>query len=124
MARNTLIPYDKRMKFIARKLRKKMTFSEVLLWKQIRRRKLGVQFHRQVPMDKFVVDFYCHEIMLAIEIDGSSHNNPQSIKYDEERQRILESYGVKFFRIPDREVKQNLDWVVRYLEAKVKELLE
>jgi very-short-patch-repair endonuclease len=76
MGRNRIIPYDHRMRSIARKLRKNMTLSEILLWQQIRRRKLGVQFHRQVPMDKFVVDFYCHEIMLAIEIDGITHDNP------------------------------------------------
>jgi very-short-patch-repair endonuclease len=112
------------MKFIARTLRKKMTLSEILVWQQIRRRKLGVQFHRQVPMDRFVVDFYCHEIMLAIEIDGVTHDNPQNAVSDEIRQRILETYGVKFIRIPDKEVKQNLDGVVRFLEVKVKELLE
>ncbi|HET8866164.1 MAG TPA: endonuclease domain-containing protein [Gracilimonas sp.] len=124
MARNKIIPYDQRMKFIARKLRKNMTLSEILLWKQIRCRKLGVQFHRQVPIDRFVVDFYCHEIMLAIEIDGITHDNPQSDASDKERQQILETYGVKFIRIPDKEVKRNLDGILRLLEAKVRKMLE
>jgi very-short-patch-repair endonuclease len=111
------------MRAIARKLRKNMTLSEVLLWQQIRKRKLGFQFHRQVPMLTFVVDFYCHELMLALEIDGISHDNPQNKASDQERQKLLESYGVKFIRIPDIEVKRNLDGVVQYLEAKVRELL-
>ena len=124
MARNKIIPYDQRMKFIVRKLRKDMTLSEILLWEKIRRRKLGVQFHRQVPIDRFVVDFYCHEIMLAIEIDGITHDNPQSDASDKERQQVLETYGVKFIRIPDKEVKRNLDGVVRLLETKVRKMLE
>ncbi|MDR9416865.1 MAG: endonuclease domain-containing protein [Gracilimonas sp.] len=123
MSRNKIIPYQRKMRAIARKLRKNMTLSEVLLWQQIRKRKLGFQFHRQVPMLTFVVDFYCHELMLALEIDGISHDNPQNKASDQERQKLLESYGVKFIRIPDIEVKRNLDGVVQYLEAKVRELL-
>ncbi|MDR9418663.1 endonuclease domain-containing protein [Gracilimonas sp.] len=123
MSRNTIILYKPEMKEIARKLRRNMTLSEVLLWQQIRKKTLGVQFHRQVPMVCFVVDFYCHELMLAIEVDGVSHDNPQNAVSDEERQKILESYGVSFIRIPDREVKQNLDGVMRYLEMKVGEML-
>lgn len=99
-----------------------MTLSEVLLWQHIKGRKLGVQFHWQVPMETFVVDFYCHEIMLAIEIDGSSHDNPQSAAADEERQKIIESYGVQFIRIPDIDVKQNLEGVLQLLEVKVQVL--
>ncbi|MEX2477171.1 MAG: endonuclease domain-containing protein [Gracilimonas sp.] len=124
MARNKIIPYDKRIRSFARKLRKNMTLSEVLLWQQIRKRKLGVQFHRQVPMDRFIVDFYCHELMLAIEIDGSSHDNPTRKALDEERQKILEGYGVQFIRISDLEVKKNMDGVLRQLEVKVSGLLE
>ncbi|MEX0723899.1 MAG: endonuclease domain-containing protein [Gracilimonas sp.] len=124
MARNKIIPYDKRMRSFARKLRKNMTLSEVLLWQQIRKRKLGVQFHRQVPMDRFIVDFYCHELMLAIEIDGSSHDNPTKKALDEKRQKILEAHGVQFIRISDLEVKKNMDGVLRQLEVKVSGLLE
>ncbi|MDZ7806161.1 MAG: DUF559 domain-containing protein [Gracilimonas sp.] len=69
MSRNKIIPYKKEIRSVARTLRKNMTLSEILLWKQIKGRAFGVQFHRQVPMDRFVVDFYCHEIMLAIEVD-------------------------------------------------------
>jgi len=47
---------------------------EVLLWNQIKGKAFGYEFHRQVPVDEFIVDFYCHELMLAIEIDGNSHD--------------------------------------------------
>lgn len=99
-----------------------MTLSEVLLWQQIKGRALGVQFHRQVPMDTFVVDFYCHEIMLAIEIDGCSHDNPQKFSSDKDRQLRLEEYGVRFLRFTDKEVKKNLDGVLKTLSRKIKEL--
>lgn len=72
----------------------------------------------------FVVDFYCHELMLALEIDGISHDNPQNKASDEKRQELLESHGVKFIRIPNKEVKRNLDGVMRYLEMKVMKLQE
>ena len=68
--KNKIIPYNPKLKDLARKLRKESTLSETLLWKQIKNKSLGVEFHRQVPLDNFIVDFYCHELMLAIEIDG------------------------------------------------------
>ncbi len=124
MARNNLIPYSQRLKLIGRELRKNMTLPEILLWQQIRKRKLGVQFHRQVPMDYFVVDFYCHEIMLALEVDGSSHNIPGRAEYDTRRQKRLESFGVRFIRIPDRDVRHNMEGVLRYIKWKVDALVE
>jgi very-short-patch-repair endonuclease len=122
MSRNKIIPYKKELRSIARTLRKNMTLSEILLWQQIKGRALGVQFHRQVPMDQFVVDFYCHEIMLAIEVDGSSHDNPQKFELDKQRQKRLEAFGVKFLRFTDNEVKDNLNGVIKILSRKVKEL--
>ena len=57
MGKNRIINYDPRLKIIARELRKNSTLGEVLLWGEIKSRKLGYQFHRQVPIDKFIVDF-------------------------------------------------------------------
>ncbi len=96
----------------ARRLRKESTSSEVFLWMEIKNRALGVQFHRQVPMLDFIVDFYCHEIMLAIEIDGSSHNSPEAAAYDVYRQKKLEQEGVIFLRFDDLEVKREMRYVV------------
>jgi very-short-patch-repair endonuclease len=78
MPRNTIIPYSPKLKQFARDLRNNSTLSEVLLWRQINGLALRYELHRQVPIDEFIVDFYCHELMLAIEIDGNSHND----KYD------------------------------------------
>jgi very-short-patch-repair endonuclease len=108
--RNIITPYRKDLKEKARELRKHGTLSEVLLWQELKSRRLGYQFHRQVPMQDFIVDFYCHELMLAIEIDGDSHEH--SLAYDANRQQRLEAEGVKFFRMDDKDVKQNMDWVI------------
>jgi very-short-patch-repair endonuclease len=113
---NKILPYNKKLKHLARELRKNSTLSEVLLWKEIKRKKLGFEFHRQVPIKNYIVDFYCHELQIAIEIDGFSHDNPQSIQLDKIRQTEIEELGVKFIRIDDLEVKTNLDGVLIYLK--------
>jgi very-short-patch-repair endonuclease len=62
-----------------------------LLWQEIKnKRLLGYQFHRQIPMLDYIVDFYCNELMLAIEIDGSSHESNKAQQYDQHRQKRLE----------------------------------
>jgi very-short-patch-repair endonuclease len=107
--KNKLIPYRPYLKSIARKLRKEGTLSEVLLWQQIKGKSLGVEFHRQVPVDNYIVDFYCHELYLAVEIDGDSHDHDETILYDMIRQKRLESLGVTFIRFTDLEVKKQMD---------------
>jgi len=73
--KNKTIPYYPSLKAYAKELPKNSTFSEVLPWKKIERRTLGVRFHRQVPLLDFIVDFYCHEFQLAIEIGVPSHDH-------------------------------------------------
>ena len=120
--RNKIIPYNPELKLRARQLRKNSTLPEILLWQKIKKRALGVQFHRQVPMLNYITDFYCHEIGLAIEIDGSSHDH--SFLYDAKRQGELEAKGVKFLRFSNNEVLQNMFSVLLVIEEKVKELIE
>ena len=110
------------LKMKARELRKHGTLGEIFLWLKIRNRQLGVQFHRQVPMLDFIVDFYCHEIMLAIEIDGSSHNDKEAVKYDLYRQGRLESEGVIFLRFSEGEARNKIKRVVNEIYDKVNEL--
>ncbi|MGB1451298.1 MAG: endonuclease domain-containing protein [Marinirhabdus sp.] len=87
-------------------MRKNSTLSKILLWKKIKNRGYGVQFYRQVPMLKYIVDFYCHELCLAIEIDGNSHK----YKYfeDKRRQENIEKYGVTFLRFSDENIKKDM----------------
>ena len=119
--KNKIIPYDPKLKEFAKQLRKNSTLSEVLLWQNIKNKALGVQFHRQVPLLDYIVDFYCHELMLAIEIDGDSHL--YKYEYDAKRQGELEKAGVVFIRFSDLDVKQNMFSVGLSLEQVVLELM-
>jgi very-short-patch-repair endonuclease len=99
------------LKTIARTLRKEMTLAEILLWNELRRKQLlGYDFHRQKPVDVYVVDFFCPKLLLAIEIDGASHEGRQ--EEDSKRQKEIERYGISFLRFDDNEVKKNLDGVL------------
>ena len=119
-----IIPYNKNLKALARKLRKEMTFGEVLLWNELKGDQLwGFDFDRQRCIDNYIVDFYCKELMLAIEIDGMSHNHEEAFLKDEVRQRKLENLGVKFIRFSETEVKYDMQNVIRALEGKVAEII-
>lgn len=115
--RNKIIPYDPKLKEFARYLRKNSTISEVILWGKIKKKSLGVEFHRQVPLLYYIVDFYCHELLLAIEIDGNSHLHKYD--YDARRQSRLEQYGISFIRFDDGDVKNNLLHVLVSIQQKV-----
>jgi len=122
---NKIIPYNPRLKAFARMLRKQGILSEVLLWKQIKLKTMGVEFHRQVPIDEYIVDFYCHELKLAIEIDGTSHDDYDEVKVnDEKRQRRLEGLGVRFIRFHDLEIKRDISLVMNVLNYEIEELLK
>ncbi len=115
LKKHRIIPYNPELKELARQLRKNMTLSEVLLWNELKQKKiLGFDFDRQTPIDNYIVDFYCKELSLAIEIDGDSHT--YRYDYDEERQRELEKLGVSFLRFDDLEVKRNMWNVLRVIE--------
>ena len=75
---------------------------------------LGFDFHRQKPIDNFIVDFFCYDLMLAIEIDGSSHDH--KIGYDKARQKKLESLGIRFLRFDDLDVKQKIESVLEEIK--------
>jgi very-short-patch-repair endonuclease len=118
--KNKIITYNPKLKEYARQLRNNSTLSEVLLWQKIKNKALGVQFHRQVPLKEYIVDFYCHELMLAIEIDGDSHL--YKYNYDKKRQGELENLGITFLRFSDFDVKQNMFSVALTLEQVVLEM--
>ena len=116
MPRRKIIPANPRLKALARQLRNHSTLAEVLLWNQIKNKKLlGCDFHRQKPIDSFIVDFFCPDLMLAIEIDGVSHL--QKGDADVERHRRLESLGVHLIRFEDRMVKREMPKVLAGIEG-------
>ncbi len=116
-----IIPYNPILKERARELRKNMTPGEVTLWKHLKGKQMcGYDFDRQRPIDQFIVDFYCKKLMLAIEIDGSSHDSPEAQQRDAERQRRLESLGVRFLRFREEEVCGEVEGVLRVIEEWIK----
>ena len=103
--------YNPKLRLLARELRKKSTLAEVLLWQCLSKdQRSGVDFHRQRSIDEYIVDFFAPALMLAIEIDGSSHKLKG--REDEERQTRLEDLGIRFLRFDDVMVKARLDDVV------------
>jgi len=110
-----IVHYNKRLKKHARELRKNSTFSEVLLWQQLKKKlMMGHDFHRQKPIDEYIVDFFCPELKLIIEINGISHmENPGK---DGVRQSKLESLGFHFLCFEDAEVKQNMEGILIAIE--------
>ncbi len=110
MAKRKILPYNPKLKVIARNLRKQGILSEVILWNELKAKKLGYDFHRQKPIDEYIVDFYCSELELVIEIDGSSHS--EKFEKDSERQKRLESFGIKFLRFYDGDVRFNIEGVI------------
>jgi len=124
MKNKTIQPYDQSLVKRAHELRNNATFSERVLWKHLKRKQLkGYDFDRQKPIDKYIVDFFCNELMLCIEIDGESHNYKES--YDKNRQVILEKMGISFLRFDGFQVINNTegvlqhihDWVDKYEET-------
>ena len=81
-----------------------------------------MSFHRQYPIDCYIIDFYCKELKLAVEIDGASHDNEEVQEKDEERQQRLESYGIRFVRLDDREVMSNIENSLRSIEEAINKL--
>ncbi|WP_266205247.1 endonuclease domain-containing protein [Pontibacter kalidii] len=111
-----VIPYKPYLKELARQLRQNSTLSEVLLWDELKNKQLlGLDFDRQKPLGNYIVDFYCKDLMLAIEIDGDSHD--YSLEEDAARQRELEQLGVRFLRFDDAEVKRAIPNVLREIKS-------
>lgn len=87
-----------------------MTIGEAMVWKFLKgKQMMGYDFDRQRPIDQYIVDFYCKDLMLAVEIDGSSHDSPEAQEADLARQQRLEHLGVQFIRIRDEDVKSDVN---------------
>lgn len=102
-----IIPYNPSLVPLAKQLRQNMTYGEALLWKELKQMKMmGFDFDRQRPILNYIVDFYCKDLMLAIEIDGGSHSD--MLEADEIRQKELENVGVRFLRFNEQFVRNDL----------------
>ena len=110
----------------ARELRHPQTPAEANLWRHLRDRNLGYKFRRQHPIDRFIVDFYCAEAKLCIEIDGGSHFESEQEEYDNARTEILEELGYQVIRFTNEDVRYNIhavvDEIIRVVESRIIEL--
>jgi len=98
----------------ARELRRDATDAEQLMWKLLRNRQLdGWKFRRQHPVGKYILDFYCHEARLGIELDGGQHAEPDQAQYDVERAQALEAEGIRVLRFWNNEVLKNTTAVLQ-----------
>ena len=98
--------------FQARELRRRMSSPEVILWTILRRRPNELKFRRQHSIGPFILDFYCHQSLLAIEIDGFSHQLGSNPRRDEARDEWLRRQGVATLRIDATDVRDNLEAVL------------
>lgn len=113
-----ILPYNPNLKELARKLRQNMTFSEVKLWNALKDGKMmEYDFDRQRPIGNYIVDLYCKDLMLALEIDGITHDDELVIKKDEVRQEELEAMGISFLRFNALDVVNDIDNVLRSIEG-------
>jgi very-short-patch-repair endonuclease len=103
-----------------RSLRKNMPKSEVILWSKLKNKQMqGKRFLRQYSVDQYVLDFYCPELKLAIEVDGDSHFVTGAQEYDRDRQEYIESFGIRFLRFTNADVCENIDGVCQVIFNKI-----
>ena len=107
-----------------RSLRTNMTYCEKIVWMHLRKRQLGYRFLRQYSVDSFVIDFYCPELKLAIELDGNVHEIPEQKKYDKARQKYLEAFGIKFIRIKNEKFLGNPNKAFNSIEEKISSIVQ
>ena len=114
IARYTHRALYRELKMRARFMRKHPTPAEALLWQHLRHRRVGgYHSRRQHPVVRYIVDFYCAEAKLAIEVDGSVHDEPGHNEYDMARQAFLEKLGLRVLRFHNCEVLRGIDAVVK-----------
>ena len=106
----------------ASELRKHLTEAEKKLWSNLCNKLLGYKFRCQHPTWRYVTDFYCHELKLIIEVDGSIHLQDEILQNDADREENLCSFGLTVIRFTNEEVIHDIDIVIDNIECKMNEL--
>ena len=112
------LQYNKKLVPRAKELRRDMTKHEKHLWYDFLS-KFPIRFQRQKTIGSFIVDFYCHEAKLIIELDGSQHYTEEALEYDRERTNILNGYGLNVMRYTNFEIEHNFDEVCKVIAIEV-----
>lgn len=101
-----------------------MTRAEKILWSRLKEKKIdGYKFRRQQPIFNYIVDFYCNELKLIIEVDGEIHSLSEEIKYDSKRDKILKINGYNIIHLTNLEVETELDSTINKIVLYIKEIL-
>jgi very-short-patch-repair endonuclease len=108
------LPYNHNLIELARQMRKNPTPAERKLWEEYLHN-LSVRILRQKPIDRFIVDFYCASVKLAIELDGQQHYTEEGMAYDTERSAVLAGYGIKVIRFSNQEVMNDFENVCKQI---------
>ena len=109
------LPYNPKLKKWAKELRKAGNLAEVIFWNAVKRKKfLGLDFHRQKIIGNYIVDFYCPQLNLVLEIDGSSHVGKE--EYDAKRDEYLKGLKLNILHVTDNMVKNNLEGLLDKLK--------
>jgi very-short-patch-repair endonuclease len=104
----------------AKQLRERMTQAELLMWDALKNKQYkGYKFRRQHPIHKFIVDFYCHELKLIIEIDGKYHDSEEQKNKDLDRTELLRFQGLREIRFTNEEVINNIGSVLKKVEEQI-----
>ena len=107
----------KSLKNIRKELRNRLTPAEAFLWNYLQRKKLeGRKFRRQHSTENYIVDFYCLEEKLIVELDGEVHNTANQMEYDKEREQVLVDLGNKVLRFENKMVFENLESVLQEIK--------
>lgn len=88
----------------------------MVLWGYLKQKPLGYKFRRQHPLGFYIADFYCHKLLLVIEVDGKIHEREDVAKNDKERQNVIEGLGLKVIRVSNDDVNKQLEKVVSIIE--------
>jgi very-short-patch-repair endonuclease len=108
----------------ARLLRNNMTRAEIILWSRLREKKInGYKFRRQQPIFDYIVDFYCPQLKLIIEVDGEIHSLNENSKYDLKRDNILKINGYHIIRLTNLEIETELNSTINKIISFISEIL-
>jgi very-short-patch-repair endonuclease len=105
------------LKELARQLRNGSTKAEIFLWQKLKRKQMyGYDFHRQKPVDNYILDFFCYELMLGIEVDGYSHEFLEVYNKDVIKEAKMNEFGITVLRFSDHQIMKDMENVVRAIE--------
>ena len=117
MSKRKIIPYNPKLTQLARKLRNESTETEIYLWLKLKGKQMyGYDFHRQKPIDNYILDFFCLELLLGIEVDGYSHEILEVYNKDIVKEKRMNELGITILRFSDFEVLRDMENVIRAIE--------